>query len=407
MTRPSASLQPLTAPVRGYDWGSPTAIPDLLGTPGAGEPQAEMWFGAHPGAPALVGPAAEPLDAVLRREPGLAGERAWAVGNGQFPFLMKLLAAARPLSLQVHPTREQAAAGHAREDAHGLSVADPTRSYKDVNHKPEIIVAITPFRALCGFRAPARSAEELRALLGSDADAEAARRLLTALDRADEGAALEEALVAILSPDTGMERVAETVVAAARHGDAPAGSSAETVRLVADAYGADPGVLVALLLNRVDLLPGEALFLDAGHVHAYLSGLGLEAMATSDNVLRGGLTSKHVDVPGLVEIVSFAPAVPHRITPVVSRADGVTVTSYAAPVPDFSVHVIDGEGGARTLEALTGPSVLVVTAGALTFGVGEEELVLPRGAAAFQAVGDPLRVLAGRGRAYLTTLGSA
>ena len=391
-------LYPLTGPIRPYDWGSTTALAELLGRDPDGSPQAEMWFGAHPGAPAAVSLDEESrgLDALLAERPELLG------ADAELPFLMKLLAAGRPLSLQVHPTREQAAVGYAREDAAGLALGDPTRSYKDVNHKPEIIVAITPFRALCGFREPAASRAALLALLGDAAAEPAAARLLDALALPEPAAALEAALVAILTPDTGMAAVAASVVA--RAAEATPSADTETVALVAAAYGADPGVLVALLLNRVDLAPGEALFLDAGHLHAYLSGLGLEAMATSDNVLRGGLTSKHVDVPGLVEIVRFTPIRPHRIEPVTSTEGGVSVAAYRVPVPDFAVLAIESDGGPRTLTGVTGPAVLVVTDGELTVSAGADTLTVGRGQAAFQASGEALRV-GGTGRGYLTTTG--
>ncbi len=392
------TLYPLTGPIRPYDWGSTTAIAELLGREPDGTPQAEMWFGAHPGAPATVQLAgrAQGLDTLVAERPELLG------ASAELPFLMKLLAAGRPLSLQVHPTREQAAAGYAREDAAGLALSDPTRSYKDVNHKPEIIIAISPFRALCGFREPAASGAALLGLLGDAAAEPAAGRLLAALALPEATAALQAALVAILTPDAGMDAVAAAVVA--RAAEAEPSPDTETVALVADAYGADPGVLVALLLNRVDLAPGEALFLDAGHLHAYLSGLGLEAMATSDNVLRGGLTTKHVDVPGLVEIVRFTPLRPHRIEPVTSTEGGVTVAAYRVPVPDFAVLAIEVDGGSRTLADVTGPAVLVVTEGELTASVGAETLTVGRGRAAFQASGGPLRV-GGTGRGYLTTTG--
>lgn len=400
-TRPS--LLRLDAPVRPYDWGSASAIPDLLGTPATGEPQAEMWFGAHPGAPALVGDARVPLDTELRAHPDLLGERGAALDEGRFPFLMKLLAAGAPLSLQVHPTRDQARAGHAREDALGLSATDARRSYKDANHKPEIIVAITPFRALCGFRTPDAARSDLVALLGDDVPAGGAR-LLSALAEPDAGVALAGAVRLILGEPEAMREVARRVVDAAAA--APLTPATDTVRRVAQAYDADPGVLVALLLNRVDLAPGEALFLDAGHLHAYLSGLGLEAMASSDNVLRGGLTSKHVDVEGLLEIVRFEPVRPAVVEPTVTAADGVQVASYRPPVREFSVHIIDVDAGARTLHELVGPATMVVTQGSLTVTAGADSVSAERGDALFQASGEPLRVASPtRARLFLTTLG--
>lgn len=391
------TLYPLTGPIRPYDWGSTTAIPHLLGRDPDGTPQAEMWFGAHPAAPATVRDEQETLglNALLSRHPELLGP------DAELPFLMKLLAAGRPLSLQVHPTREQAAAGYAREDAAGIALDDPIRSYKDANHKPEIILALTPFTALCGFRPPAASRTVLLDLLGETARSRAGRAVMAALALPEPADALRQALSVILTSGDGMTDVAAAVIDRAR--TAAPSPDTDTVAQVATAYGPDPGVLVALLLNRVDLMPGEALFLDAGHLHAYLSGLGVETMATSDNVLRGGLTSKHVDVPGLIDVVSFEPSLPHHIVAEVTAQGGVVVRSYRVPVPDFSLHEIVAVDGSRTMD-FSGPGVLVVVEGELTVAVAQESLSLRRGDAAFQAAGGALH-LAGTGRAFLTTTG--
>ena len=393
----SHSLYGLQAPTRPYAWGSASAIPALLGFPVTGERQAEMWFGAHPSAPAVVDVDGHPqrLDEFVAAHPDLGGGK-------PLPFLMKLLAADTPLSLQVHPDLEQARAGFAREEASGRAPGDPTRSFTDANHKPEILVAITPFEALCGFAAPDESRAVLTDLLGREAERGTAAALLDALALPSTGQALRAALEVILSADGALDQATRAVVDAARAGIGGAGAA--TVRRIADAYGADPGILVALLLHRVDLAPGEAVFLGAGRLHAYLSGLGLEAMAASDNVLRGGLTSKHVDVPGLLEVVSFTPEAPARVVPVVSTSGGVTVHTYVAPVPEFVVHRIDAQAGRRVLSDLRGPATVVVVEGSLTFEAGTDVRRVGRGGALFQAAGATLTV-AGSGRAYLTSGG--
>lgn len=400
IARRTACLFRVEPPLRDYAWGSPVAIPDLLGTESDGRPQAELWLGAHPGDPALL-ESGEGLDALLAREPQLLGG---AGDHGELPFLMKLLAAGQPLSLQVHPDREQAATGHAREDAAGVPLDDPGRSYKDTRHKPEIILAISPFAALCGFRAPSDARAELLQLLGDQAGHGIGAELVEALADPEPGTALSRTLQLILSGRPEVRELARTAVA--RAADA-AGPLADTVRLVGASYGDDPGVLATALLNRVDLAPGEALYLDAGNIHAYLHGIGIEAMAASDNVLRGGLTPKHIDVPGLLEIVKFSPIEPIRVPVLGSVADGVRLDTYRPPAEEFSVHVINADGGPRRLDDLTGPALLLVTSGTLEVSSGPDSLSVARGEAAFKAAGEPLVVcsVGGPATGYLTTVG--
>lgn len=391
----------IDSPIRPYAWGSTTGIPEVLGVAATGEPQAEMWLGAHPSAPSIVRDSGLGLDALLAERPALLGPDA---GDG-LPFLMKLLAAGAPLSLQVHPTTEQAEAGFARENAAWMPLNDPRRSYRDAHHKPELILAVTPFAALSGFRAPARSRADVAELLGPDADGvPGATTLLDALALPDEAEALRTAFTFTLSGAPELPALLERVVAGAR--DA-ASATADTVRVVAAAYPGDPGILGATLLNRVDLAPGEAMFLDAGNVHAYLHGVGIEAMAPSDNVLRGGLTAKHIDVRGLLDIVSFRSVSPQRLRPEVSTENGVTLTSYYPPVDEFAVHVVDAAGGARTLAGIGGPATMLATAGVMRLDADGDSLRLARGETAFLAVGDAVRVSVEQGpaRVYLTTPG--
>ena len=385
--------------MRNYAWGSLTGIPELLGREPDGRPQAELWLGAHPADPAIVDGVR--LDALLADRPGLArlADRPGLAG-GSLPFLMKVLAAGRPLSLQVHPTREQAAIGYAREEAQGIGAGDPRRSYADLEHKPEMIVAITPFLTLCGFRSPSAAADDLAELIGAPSGL--AAELLGLLRGPEEPAALRAALRLVLSGRPKVRELVATVVAAAQEHQ---GTYADTVRRAGD-YGDDPGVLAIALLNRVELAPGEALYLETGNIHAYLSGLGIEAMAPSDNVLRGGLTPKHIDVDGLFEIVQFAPMRPAFVPMETSQADGVRLDSYWPPADEFSVHRVVATSGPREL-ALIGPAMLIVTAGTLEVAADGELLTLHRGDSAFHAAGSTLTVRAvdGPADAYLTTVG--
>lgn len=398
-----SGLHTVRNPIRNYAWGSLTAIPDCLGVEPSGEPQAEMWLGAHPGAPSVLVESGVRLDDFLHQHPEQLGAALERFGP-QLPFLMKLLAAATPLSLQVHPTMEQARVGFARDEAAGLSLDDPQRSYKDPFHKPEIIVALSDFKALCGFRPPAEARLELAALLGDEGNHGVGAELLSNLGAADEPDALRSAFELIMSGRPDVRTLAQAAIAAAQ---AATGQLADTIRFVGSHYGDDPGVLGAALLNRVDMVAGEALYLDAGNIHAYLEGFGIEAMAPSDNVLRGGLTPKRVDVPGLLEIVNFRAIVPTRVEGAVSSAADVTLTSYRPPADEFSVHVIEATGGPRTLTELTGPSILIVVDGSLEVSAGDASVLLGRGDSLFQAAGAPLAVRSTNGpaRAFLTTVG--
>lgn len=255
----AASPVPITGVVQRYAWGDTTFIPELLGVTADGEPWAELWLGTHPSGPSTTA-TGQPL----------------ADLTGELPYLLKVLAAAEPLSLQVHPTTEQAHDGFAR----GI--------YPDDRAKPELLCALTPFDALCGIR-PIAATLTLLGAIGDEALARTVR---------DNGiAATVEALY------RGRVDPGATIVACSRS-DRP---EATLVTRLAARYPGDPSVVVTLLLNRVMLRPGEALHLTAGNLHAYLSGAGVELMGASDNVVRGGLTVKHVDVDELLRILDPTP----------------------------------------------------------------------------------------------------
>ncbi|MGW2650923.1 mannose-6-phosphate isomerase, class I [Streptomyces sp. NPDC001393] len=347
--------------VRPYAWGSPTAIPHLLGVEPTGEPQAEMWMGAHPGAPSRTarGTLVDVIDADPERE---LGKAAVAKFGPRLPFLLKILAAGAPLSLQVHPNLEQAKEGYADEERRNIPVDAPHRNYKDANHKPELICALTEFDGLCGFRDPVRAAELLDAL-----GVASLKPYVDLLHAQPEDAALREVLTAILTadPQEMAHTVAEASAACARLG----GDHAPYAEL-AQHYPGDPGVIAAMLLNHVRLQPGEALFLGAGIPHAYLNGLGVEIMANSDNVLRCGLTPKHVDVPELLRVVRFEAGDPGVLRPEASPASEEV---YETPIDEFrlSRYVLPEGAAARDL-TLDTPQILLCTAGAVR--TGEHEL---------------------------------
>ncbi|MFD4526375.1 mannose-6-phosphate isomerase, class I [Streptomyces sp. NPDC058470] len=374
--------------VRPYAWGSTTAIPRLLGVEPTGEPQAEMWMGAHPGAPSRTerGPLTEVIDEDAEKELGRA---AVAKFGPRLPFLLKILAAGAPLSLQVHPNLEQAQEGYEDEERRGVPIDAPHRNYKDANHKPELICALTEFDGLCGFRAPAEAAELLAGL-----DVDSLKPYVDLLHAHPEEAALREVLTALLSADR--DDLAHTVTEAAA-ACARLGGSYAPYAEIAHHYPGDPGVIAAMLLNYVQLQPGEALFLGAGVPHAYLNGLGVEIMANSDNVLRCGLTPKHVDVPELLRVVRFEASDPGVLRPEASP-DGEEV--YETPIDEFrlSRYVLPQDAAPHDLTAAT-PQILLCTAGS----VRADGSTLAPGQSVFVSAGEKVEV-SGPGAIFRATV---
>lgn len=346
--------------VRPYAWGSTTAIPTLLGTEPTGEPQAEMWMGAHPGAPPAPAGAPSPRSSTPTPRRNWA-PRPWP---GSAPGCPSSSSSRRrrPALLQVHPDLAQARAGYEDEERRGVPLDAPHRNYKDANHKPELVCALTDFDGLCGFRAPAETADLLDGL-----GVASLKPYVDLLRAHPEDAALREVLTAILTadPEEMSHTVTETAAACDRLGGAY-----RPYADIAHHYPGDPGVLAAMLLNHVRLQPGEALYLGAGIPHAYLNGLGVEIMANSDNVLRCGLTPKHVDVPELLRIVRFEAGDPGILRPEASP-DGEEV--YDTPIDEFrlSRYVLPEGAGAHDLTLPT-PQILLCTAG--TVRAGEHEL---------------------------------
>jgi mannose-6-phosphate isomerase len=330
-------IRRLRNPIRNYAWGSHTAIAELLGDASPSEqPQAELWIGAHPSAPSWVETEEGeiPLDAYIARDPvAVLGAGVAARFGGKLPFLMKILAAERPLSLQAHPNLEQARAGFARENAAGIPLDAPERCYKDANHKPELICALTPFHALCGFRSVAEIAKDFESL--------AVREIVPSHFglRRDFGCDALASFVTCLMTLCAARRVA--VVAAARDVAAVRGESEPAwfwVDRLAQEYPDDVGALAPLLLNLVELRPGEALFLPAGRLHSYLRGVGVELMSNSDNVLRGGLTKKHVDPEELLAVLNFANGCGG---PVASSEPRSSERRYAPPIEEFALSLFE------------------------------------------------------------------
>lgn len=391
--RPTDPVDLLEGPIKHYDWGSPTEIPALLGRPATGEPVAELWLGAHPSDPSLVGAARVPLDRVVSADPVAALGEAVHERFGALPFLLKVLAAAAPLSLQAHPSTEQAEAGYAREDEAGIAVDAPNRSFRDRRHKPELVCALTPFRALCGFRPPDATLAVLETIPTEALDPVRDR---LRVDATPDG--LNELLAWLLTLDRDAAATLVDAVARAcgEHESGPHAPERAMAAALASRHPGDAGVITALLLNLVTLQPGEALFLGAGNLHLYLEGTAVELMANSDNVLRGGLTSKHIDVETLLEVVDPTP-----LEPVIQRPRPVGgVVRYDCPVPEFSLARIEVDG--RSVVE-PGPAILLCTDGVVDAG----DRCLDRGSAAWVPAGDGEIVLEGAGTLYRAGVGIA
>lgn len=386
---------------RDYAWGSESAIQRLLGREPDGRPLAELWFGAHPDGPARVPDLETTLDRLIERDPVAALGPDVARRFGQLPFLLKLLAADKPLSIQVHPTRAQAEAGFADEDARGIARDAPDRNYRDRNHKPELLCALTEFEALCGFRP---IADTLRLLDAFDlSELEPVRELLSGADP------LRDAFTYLLRlPEPG-PLVTAVAARAEAVGDGEWSGAAGAVLRAAEAFPGDVGAVLSLLLNHVRLQPGEAIYLGAGNVHAYLHGLGVEIMANSDNVLRCGLTPKHVDVAELLEITDFSEFTEPRWPDSGMGGFGV---DFEVPVEDFHLYSADldayrkpgrPQGSCATGDAGK-PYLVLCASGTVRVRSAGASVVLSPGQAAFVPSRDPVFTLEGTGQTFLATV---
>ncbi|MCC9146105.1 MULTISPECIES: mannose-6-phosphate isomerase, class I [unclassified Arthrobacter] len=386
--------------LRPYAWGSTTAMAELFGREPSGEPEAELWIGAHSGAPSVLVPpvaGSDTLDELIATDPErMLGADAVARFGPELPFLAKILAAGAPLSLQVHPTPEQARAGYAAEEEAGIDRGARDRNYKDEHHKPEMIFALTPFEALCGFRSPDEAAGLFRALTAavSASGRDVPELLEWIVAELSSGHPAPERLQsvfrALINDGEAVRAAVELSAAAAESARGTYGREMATLAELNGYYPGDPGVLLSLLLNRVSLQPGDAVYLPAGNVHAYLSGLGVEVMAASDNVLRGGLTPKHVDVPELLKTVDFRPlGVPYLSADTTGPGQQV----FRPPFEEFALQRLElaqgpagsaGDSLPTELPVLqNGPAVVIAVRGTIVLASPTGSLTLEAGQSAF------------------------
>jgi mannose-6-phosphate isomerase len=407
-------MESMRGAIRTYAWGSRTAIAEFTGRDvPTNHPEAELWLGAHPGDSAFLqtGSGEVSLLEAVRADPeGQLGPTVRARFGDALPFLMKVLAADEPLSLQAHPSSAQAVEGYEREERMGVPLNSPVRNYRDRSHKPELLVALEPFDALAGFRPVARTVELLNALAVSDLDPFV--HLLAGQPDANGLRALFTTWITAPQPDLDVlvPAVLDGAINYLRSDATEFDAEAKAVLELGERYPGDAGVLAALLLNLLHLEPGQALYMPAGNLHSYLRGVGIEVMANSDNVLRGGLTPKHVDVPELLRVLDFTPAEEATLIPPIDR-DGFEST-YRTPAGEFtvSVLVLDGDDLGHEVDAPSrhdGPQILLCAEGSAVVRAKADTLTLDRGAAAWVAADDgPIRLTADQpARLFRATVG--
>jgi mannose-6-phosphate isomerase len=407
-------LQPV---VRPYPWGSRRGIAEFQGRPvPAAGPEAELWMGAHPSGPSGLARRADKLDAFIAADPDRElGPQVVARFGPRLPFLLKVLSAAQALSIQVHPSREQAQAGFRADNDRGLALDDPARNYVDDWPKPELLCALTPFEVVAGLRTPADAAGILRALAvpelqplaaGLEAEPASAAPGVEPAPAAQEAepapADLARVLGVILDwPDP--DRLVSDVLAACgplAAGTGPYAEACASALRVADDHPGDLGLVAMLLMRHLVLQPGQALFMPAGGLHAYLEGTGIEVLANSDNVVRAGLTPKHIDVPELLKLLDPAVTVP--ILSPCAVAEGLS--SYDSPAPEFRLYRLDLAATPLELPG-TGPRILLCVDGAVALHSDSGSVFLDQGESCFISAADaPVRA-AGPAHAFLAAPG--
>ncbi|MDH6181692.1 mannose-6-phosphate isomerase [Microbacteriaceae bacterium SG_E_30_P1] len=381
----------ITNEPRDYAWGSDGLISELLGREPSGAPEAELWLGAHHGSPSVLldpghGEGAHDL------AQWIAGNPTRAVGNedARLPFLLKVLAAASPLSLQAHPTTAQAQEGFTRENAAGIPLSAAERNYRDPHAKPELILAVSDrFEALCGFRPIAEVREDLEPIVAS-APGEDRAVLADLVERLDDGA-LRSVVEWLITRGDGST---EAIAAVSRLAETDA--RLELQRRLAELYPGDPGIVISLLLHHVVLARGEALFLPAGNIHAYVDGVGIELMEASDNVLRGGLTPKHVDVAELLSVLDFTPRSAPLLIPEVPVPD---VRVFRPEGAGFALIEFEGSGPCP----LDGPAIALCLSGSFVLS-GATSTTVSRGDAVFITPDEGDLIVDGSGQLVVATV---
>lgn len=383
-------MQKLINSVQNYAWGSKTALTRLYGIQNPDNlPMAELWMGAHPKSSSRVTMAdgsERPLRALIDEQPEALLGDAVARRFGELPFLFKVLCADQPLSIQVHPNKQASEAGFAKENTAGIPLDSPQRNYKDPNHKPELVFALTPFLAMNAFR----ELSDIVALLQPVKEAHPAIERFLQQPDADR---LRELFAGLLNMGDDEKRRALEMLNAAL--DSQQGEPWQTIRAIAEVYPHDSGLFSPLLLNVVKLNPGEAMFLFAETPHAYLQGVALEVMANSDNVLRAGLTPKYIDIPELVANVRFTPRAADTLLTQPQR-DGAEL-DFPIPVDDFAFSLHDLSAAPAALSQQSAAILFCVEGEAQLENAGQRLTLKPGESAFIPACDGPVNV-SGSGR---------
>ncbi|AEJ19845.1 mannose-6-phosphate isomerase, class I [Gracilinema caldarium] len=395
----------LKNPIQRYAWGSKHWIQDLLDLSEQDRqgPMAELWMGAHSRSPsiAFTDETEQPLDKLIQEHPVHFLGDTIAHDFSSLPYLFKILAAASPLSIQAHPDKQQAEQGFAREAKAGIPLSAENRNYKDSNHKPEIICAISPFTAMCGFRTQAEIAELLSLL-----DVTELEQSLVAIQQIDRKEAYRDFLLSLfLLPQQTRERITKHIQAKLPKLEQKHPRYAkewELINLFCTLYPGDSAIISPLYLNVLSLNPGEAIFLPAGVLHAYIHGFGVELMANSDNVLRGGLTPKHIDIKELLNIIRFESFKP-AVLSAQKTQQGYHI--YPSQVREFSLfHVAVTMDKAQQLMPGT-PIILIVLDGCVSIGTEQEKKTLQKGMSVFLPAEREQLILEGSAHIFGATTG--
>ncbi|TKI05674.1 mannose-6-phosphate isomerase [Martelella alba] len=376
--------------VQYYAWGSKDALTQMYGIANPdNRPMAELWMGAHPKSSSRI--TDERNQEISLRE-YIAGQPEAMLGAavsrrfGELPFLFKVLCANEPLSIQVHPSKAAAEAGFARENRQGIALDAANRNYKDPNHKPELVFALTPFQAMNGFR-------ELSAIVSLLQPVAGAHPAIAAFLQHPDPAHLATLFGLLLSMDGEQKSLAVGILKNAL--DHQHGEPWDTIRMIADVYPEDSGLFSPLLLNVITLEPGQAMFLYAKTPHAYLKGVALEVMANSDNVLRAGLTPKYIDVPELLANVEFV-AKPQDA--LLTRPEpAATGLRFPIPVEDFAFSLHPLSATPHTLSQHSAAILFCIEGQAVVAKQGEQ-LQLKPGESAFISAADSPVDVSGTGR---------
>ncbi len=390
-------LHKLIAPLKNYAWGSPEFIPRLLGKmPEPGQPVAEMWLGAHPSASSTLAENGRSLRELIASEPERILGRGVALAQGELPFLLKVLAAAEPLSLQAHPSAAQAKLGFERENSLALPLDSPLRNYRDPLPKPELLCALTPFKAMCGFRPADQIAKNLW-----DAGVSGLLRKYDVFERHPNPRTFADLAMELLNLGQDMLSKALAALDEALQGNALDPDIGDCIADLRRHHSGDRGLLAPLYLNVFQLQPGEALFLEAGVLHAYLEGAGIEIMGNSDNVLRGGLSPKHIDSLELARILDFRPYPGGILKP---ESIGPGLEAYHTPAQEFELRHLRLDGCGIALKLNEAPLIILCEDGSASLKATGESLSLKKGESAFVSAELERLELEGVGKLWLATL---